>query len=658
MKRFAYHLSMLGRLPKRAVMIGYDALALLLALWLAFSIRLGEFYVPANPKILALGAAAVLLGVAALILLGVYKVVIRYFDTRASSKLAIGAAAVAGVWFMLAYISRVEVLPRSVGFIYFAASFLLMYFGRLAASHLMNESPAPMRVSRNKADGGDEDSRNRRIDVAIHGANASASSLAEALRRNPQYRLRFFVDDHPELVGRTMAGYPVCAPARLRKEVEAGRIEQVFLAMPSSTRSERMAALAKLSEMAVPVMTVPSYDEIMSGRYNISDVRPINVDDLLKRNVVPPLPHLIEAGIKGRTILVTGAGGSIGSEICRQLIQYAPKRLVLFDHSEYALYSIEAELQKLCCDVDGRPELVSIVGSLLNDRMVRSSLKRNGVDTVFHAAAYKHVPLLELNEVAAATNNVVGTRILADAAVDAGVARLTMISTDKAVRPANVMGCTKRVAELYIQALARLPDNRTDFGIVRFGNVLDSSGSVVQQFRQQISAGGPVTVTHQDITRFFMSIPEATQLVLQANSLASKGEVFVLDMGEPIRIADLARTMIALSGMSEKTREHPRGDIEITYVGLRPGEKLYEELFIGDSVADTVHPQIKMATERSVTMEELQPLLRRLEIALEAHDARAARSVLQKILERDYPAAEGGTLGVPPELCPLGAARS
>jgi FlaA1/EpsC-like NDP-sugar epimerase len=333
---------------------------------------------------------------------------------------------------------------------------------------------------------------------------------------------------------------------------------------------------------------------------------------------------------------VTGAGGSIGSEICRQVLSHGPGALVLLDHSEFALYTIEAELQKICEGSADAPKIVPIIGSLLDETLVADALRENGVDTVFHAAAYKHVPLLELNEVVGVTNNVVGTRILADACVAARIPRLTMISTDKAVRPTNVMGSSKRVAELYIQALASRPDSPTSFGIVRFGNVLDSSGSVVQQFRKQIEEGGPVTVTHEDITRFFMSIPEATQLVLQANSLAARGEVFVLDMGEPVRIADLARTMIALSGMTERTASHPQGDIEITYVGLRPGEKLHEELFIGEKIADTIHPQIKMAMERSVPLEELHVHLRRLDMALNAHDARAVRSVLNKILELDY----------------------
>jgi FlaA1/EpsC-like NDP-sugar epimerase len=386
-------------------------------------------------------------------------------------------------------------------------------------------------------------------------------------------------------------------------------------------------------------MTMPSAEEIMAGRYTISDVRPINVNDLLKRDIVPPLTHLIEAGVEGKAILVTGAGGSIGSEICRQVLGYGPTRLVLLDHSEFALYRIEQELRQIGAGKDLEIEIVPIVGSLLNAKLVNRILEEWDVDAVFHAAAYKHVPLLEQNAVVGVENNVIGTKILADACVAAGVARLTMISTDKAVRPTNVMGASKRAAELYIQALALRPRMRTCFGMVRFGNVLDSSGSVVQQFRDQIARGGPVTVTDPEITRFFMSIPEATQLVLQANSLATGGEVFVLDMGEPVRIADLAKTMIALAGMTERTGSNQKGDIEITYVGLRPGEKLHEELFIGEGITDTAHPQIKMARERCIPMEDLGPIIERLQGALTMQDPAAVRAILEELLRSDHGSA-------------------
>ena len=653
MSQLVDRLTRLGRARKRAVIIAFDAAVMLLALWLSFCIRLGEFYAAANRWVVPLALGAVVLGVGALLLLGVYRVVIRYLDISAALRIALGAGAVATCWFMVAYLSRVPNLPRSVGFIYFGLVFLMMFFGRLAAARILTgESATLTRVMRQRPH------EAREICVAIYGASSAGASLAEALRRHPEYRLRGFVDDHPALVGRAMAGVPIRSTAQLKADIEAGTVEQIFIAIQSATRSERMAALRTLSGMGVPVMTIPSYEEIMTGHYTVSDVRPINVEDLLKRDIVPPLPNLIEQGLRGKSVLVTGAGGSIGSEICRQVARYGPRRMVLLDHSEFALYSIETELRAVTDLIEHGPELVSLIGSLLDERLVNEILVDNEVDTVFHAAAYKHVPLLELNEVVGVTNNVVGTRILADACVAAKVPRLTMISTDKAVRPTNVMGRSKRVAELYIQALARRDDTPTQFGIVRFGNVLDSSGSVVQQFRRQIAAGGRITVTHEDITRFFMSIPEATQLVLQANSLAAKGEVFVLDMGEPVRITDLARTMIALSGMTEKSADNPGGDVEISYVGLRPGEKLHEELFVGEVVTETVHPQIKMAMERSLPLEELLPHLRRLDIALDAHDARAVRSVLSKVVELDFPASPEPKSRPAPDLSPVGVSTS
>lgn len=634
MNTIARKLAGLGHTSKRTVIVAYDLAAMLLSLWLAFSIRFGEFYVPANKWVVPLAIVAAGLGAIALHLLGIYKVVIRYIDTRVALRIVLGASVVGAIWVILAYLSRVDNLPRSVGFIYFGVLSYLMFFGRLTAAQLLT---GDFGRSLNPALAGG--ARPKETPVAIYGATTAGLALAQALRRHPSYRLRYFIDDSPTLVGRAMGGVPIRSSGDLRRRIENGSVEQIFLAFQSSSRSERMAALAALTGLGVPVMTVPSYDEIMSGRYTISDVRPINVEDLLRRDIVPPIQGLIEEGLKGKAILVTGAGGSIGSEICRQVLQYRPRRLVLLDHSEFALYSIETELQTLRAELGRQVEIVPIIGSLLDQGLIKSALRTHSIDTVFHAAAYKHVPLLELNEVVGVTNNVIGTRILADACLEAGTSRLMMISTDKAVRPTNVMGGSKRCAELYIQALAAQHDGPTSFGIVRFGNVLDSSGSVVQQFRKLIEAGGPITVTHPDITRYFMSIPEATQLVLQANGLAAHGEVFVLDMGEPVRIAELARTMISLSGMTEKTEATPEGDIEITYVGLRPGEKLHEELFIGENVADTIHPQIKMARERSLSLDDISVYLRRLERALQANEASLVRSILSEILELDYPLA-------------------
>ena len=632
-RRLALALSGLGRVQKSVVLMMYDGAAMLIAIWLSFCIRLSQWYWPEDPRMLALVIASVVAGLGALLGAGVYRVVIRYMDVNAASHVALGAALAGGIWFVFAFMSKIEFLSRSVGLIYSGLLFLLMFFGRVAAFWLLAARIHPLLTSmRHPHDPDDQEG------VAIYGANEAGHSLAESLRHSRKYRLRCFVDDHSALVGRRMRGFPIRSVRGLRKLVVAGKVKQVFLAIPEATRAERVAAISSLAPLAVKVKTLPTYEEIVSGRYAASHVRPIKVEDLLSRDVVPPLKELIDEGIVGRSILVTGAGGSIGSEICRQVLAHRPRRIVLLDHSEYALFTIETQLKTLCArwPEGDLPELVPVMGSLLNDRLISRLLKRIDIDTIFHAAAYKHVPLLEDNEVVGVENNVLGTRVLADAAVAAGVERLTMISTDKAVRPTNVMGASKRVAELYIQALAKMPEVGTRFGIVRFGNVLDSSGSVVQHFRKQIREGGPVTVTDPEITRFFMSIPEATQLVLQANSMAVGGEVFVLDMGEPVKIIELARTMIALSGMTEKTPDNPHGEIEIVYVGLRRGEKLHEELFIGEAIGDTAHPQIKMADERSLSIEEMRRALARLTEAIHHQDAASVRSILSGLLLADH----------------------
>jgi FlaA1/EpsC-like NDP-sugar epimerase len=452
-----------------------------------------------------------------------------------------------------------------------------------------------------------------------------------------QFRLKAFIEDDPALHGQIVAGVAIYSPKALPELARTAKLSEVFLAMPSATRSQRLAAISRLTELSIRVKTIPAPEEIVSGRFTVSDVRPINVGDLLRRDPVEPLNALIREAVEGHTILVTGAGGSIGSEICRQILHARPRKLVLLDHSEFALYAIEEQLAEASEKLpeEERPELAAVVGSMLNEPLMRKLIAAHEVDTLYHAAAYKHVPLLEQNEVVGVENNVLGTRILARVAFEAKLTRFTMISTDKAVRPKSVMGASKRVAELIIQSYADRPDCHTRFGIVRFGNVLDSSGSVVQRFRKQIRAGGPVTVTHQDITRFFMSIPEATQLVLQASAIARNGEVFVLDMGEPVKIADLARNMITLSGMTVRDDQNPNGDIEIRFVGLRPGEKLYEELFVGDETLETTHPRIRMAQERSLRLDELAPHLDDVAAAVASGDPAAVRAKLSELIAPD-----------------------
>jgi FlaA1/EpsC-like NDP-sugar epimerase len=637
--QFVRRVSSAERAQKRAILVAYDVFAMMFALWAAFSARLGEPYAPVDPLVLLAAGISIVVGLAGLFQLRIYHIVLRFFDLGTVSRILFGAAITATAWVILVYFMRASMtvdgirilVPRSVGFIYGGFLFVLLFMGRYAMAALV------IGAERKHPTG-----RAGRRNIVIYGANSAGISLAESVRRDRHFRLCGFVDDDPALRGQIIAGAQIHPPRALADLVHDNDVSEVFLAMPNATRSQRLSAIERLNKLNVQVKTVPAPEEIVSGRFTVSDVRPIDVNDLLRRDPVEPLSDLIKEVVDGQTILITGAGGSIGSEICRQIIRVRPAKLVLLDHSEFALYTIEQQLLELLRDRDprDRPEVIPVVGSMLNELLVRDIIRMHGVETIYHAAAYKHVPLLEHNEVVGVENNVIGTWVLARAAFDAKLTRFTMISTDKAVRPESVMGASKRVAELVVQALAEQGETR--FGIVRFGNVLDSSGSVVQTFREQIRRGGPVTVTHPEVTRFFMSIPEATQLVLQASAMAHHGEVFVLDMGEPIRIAELARNMISLSGMTLQDEANPAGDIEISYVGLRPGEKLYEELFVGESALDTAHPRIKMAKERFISFAELRPHVDRLRAAIFAGDAVAVREKLQELILPDQ-----GELGRP-----------
>jgi FlaA1/EpsC-like NDP-sugar epimerase len=657
---FVRRISTVSRARKRQILLAYDAAGMALALWAAISVRLGEAYLPDSLGVFVAALVSIVAGLVSLHQLHVYRMVLRYFDLRAVSRIFFGAAVAATSWVMTVYIARLSMfvdgiqifVPRSVAFIYTGFAFMLLFLGRYAMAWLLRESEETVPGY------GHREPKN----IAIYGANAAGISLADSVRKNPHYRLCAFVDDDRALHGQIVAGTRIYRSDQLADLARREELDEVFLAIPKATRSERLAAIARLRELKLSVKTVPAPEEIVSGRFTVSDVRPIDVNDLLRREPVEPLTPLIQEAVEGRSILITGAGGSIGSEICRQIIRGRPRRLVLLDHSEYSLYIIEQQLSELIETMasEERTEIVPIVGSMLNELLVRGLIRTYGVDTVYHAAAYKHVPLLENNEVAAVENNVLGTLVLARLAVEEKLTRFTMISTDKAVRPESVMGASKRVAELIIQALASGDDCPTRFGIVRFGNVLDSSGSVVQRFRTQIHRGGPVTVTHPEVTRFFMSIPEATQLVLQASAMAQGGEVFVLEMGDSVRIADLARHMISLSGMSVRDEQNPRGDIEIVYVGLRPGEKLFEELFVGQHDAPTEHPRIRKARERYVAFELLEVKLEALRSAIAARDAAAVRALLQTLTaadREDLGVDQSGRAGQPATVTPASTLR-
>ncbi|NRQ22364.1 nucleoside-diphosphate sugar epimerase/dehydratase [Marinobacterium sp. xm-m-312] len=465
--------------------------------------------------------------------------------------------------------------------------------------------------------------------TVIYGAGSAGAQLALSLQAGGQLYPVAFVDDDPKLHKNYVCGLKVYSPASLQKLIEKKNVGTVLLAMINISSVQRRSILESLSSFPVEVKTMPTMPELLSGRA-LDEFREVEIEDLLGREVVEPDSSLITKSIFNKSVCVTGAGGSIGSELARQALINGAKTLVLIDHSEWALYEIERELATIALQQQSSVRLIPILASVLDANRVESALRKFEVDTVFHAAAYKHVPLVEHNVLQGLANNTLGTMSIAKVASSVGVERFILVSTDKAVRPTNIMGATKRFAELCVQALALNAANQTCFSMVRFGNVLGSSGSVVPLFNEQIHKGGPITVTHPEVNRYFMTIPEAASLVIQAGSLAQGGEVFVLDMGEPIKIAQLAKNMIRLSGLTLKSEQETDGDIEIVYTGLRPGEKLYEELLIGDDVIPTPHPKILCARERYLPLVEIERLLELVKKAIDQNDTQAARDILTK----------------------------
>ena len=477
--------------------------------------------------------------------------------------------------------------------------------------------------------------------VIIYGAGSSGMQLLVALQNGDQYLPVAFVDDSHNMLGNTVHGIRVYSPNSLYELIESYSVRQIFLAIPSATHGERKEILNRLEHLPVHVKTVPDLFDMVSGKVGVDEIREIDIEDLLGRDIVPPNPELLGACITGQSVMVTGAGGSIGSELCRQIIEINPYRLVLLDSFEFGLYKLEAELVKKLQSVEGgaRIEIVALLGSIGNRLQMENAIETFEVDTLYHAAAYKQVPMVEKNVVEGVQNNIFGTLVSALAAEKFKVKNFVLISTDKAVRPTNVMGATKRFAEQVLQALAARK-SLTKFSMVRFGNVLGSSGSVVPLFRHQISIGGPVTVTHPEVTRYFMTVQEAAQLVIQAGSMASGGDVFVLDMHEPIKIIDLARKMVHLMGYEVKDENSYRGDIAIEYTGLRPGEKLYEELLIGESVTGTEHPKILRAEEETLSWGDLESLLNKMDLACKQIDLKEIRKLLKEAVAGFEPNGE------------------
>lgn len=544
--------------------------------------------------------------------LGLYRAILRYLTFHALSVVSIGtvisAVTVAiGAFYFDAYV------PRSIPIIY--GSFLCLLCG---GSRLIVRVLASQQYNKGLES------------VVIYGAGSSGRQLAIALRSSSLYRVRAFVDKDKTLQHTVIQGLSVEKSEKLDFLIKKYDVKKVLLALPSASRSQRKEIIDSLVHFPVEVLTVPAMNDIVSGKATIDQLTDVPIDDLLGREPVIPQKVLLEANIKNKVVMVTGAGGSIGSELCRQIIQQKPSSLVLFELSEFALYQIDKELSSFVEDNGLSVELIPLLGSVQRINRLSTIMKTFKVDTVYHAAAYKHVPLVEYNVVEGIRNNVFGTYYTAKAAIEAKVSSFVLISTDKAVRPTNVMGATKRLAELSLQALAKQEgiSHQTRFCMVRFGNVLGSSGSVIPLFKRQIKQGGPITVTHPDIIRYFMTIPEAAQLVIQAGALGKGGDVFVLDMGEPVKITDLAENLIHLSGLEVKSEANPHGDIEIQYTGLRPGEKLYEELLIGEEVKETAHERIMTAIEISLNHEEYEQLLSEFDQACHDFDHQRIRELL------------------------------
>jgi UDP-N-acetylglucosamine 4,6-dehydratase len=566
---------------------------------------------------------------------GLYKLVTRFIGPEGTTQIYTAVIIAAVLWALVVLMSGIKGNPRSVVVIYaLIAAGLIRLSRQWAGALLLRAAPQFKPLS-----------ADARKNVIIYGAGPVGIQLLRALNEAGNYRPVAFIDSNPSLAGQVVHGLKVLRPEKIGKVIADEHVDEVLLATPSALRGERRVALKALEAFPVTVKTLPALEEIASGRVEMSDLRPIDVEDLLGRDPVTPDMELLTAQVHGKAVMITGAGGSIGSELSRQLLQLGPKTLVFLDVSEAALYEISLEIEQMQRELQKKAEspatataVVQVLGSVLDRKLVTRTIQDYGIEVIYHAAAYKHVPIVELNPFAGLQNNTFGTLVVAEAAKEAGVERFVLVSSDKAVRPTNIMGASKRLAELILQALAQ-DNGGTIFTMVRFGNVLDSSGSVVRLFRNQIKAGGPVTVTHPEVIRYFMSIPEAAQLVIQAGAMATGGEVFVLEMGTPVKIDDLARTMIRLSGLDVCDDEHPDGDVSIEYVGLRPGEKLYEELLIGENATGTNHPRIFKTSEPILRYEELIAALERLEEAIQRVDVLDLQEMLRKTVEGYVPAA-------------------
>jgi len=601
----------LPRGTKRLIMAAADAVAIPTALWAALALKFDRLD-PALERTLAYFVVAVASALLFFSVFGLYRAVIRFVGPKAMGTVIAGVSLSVLVLAGFDRFFASHQIPLSAFGIYWALALLYVGGSRFVARYLFLHTGANGKAIAR---------------VAIYGAGDAGARVSSVLLGGPDFEPVAFIDDKKSLQGSNINGIRVYGADSLPALVRQRKIDRILLALPSVSRRRRREILTQLEPLGVHVQSLPNLSELISGKAQISELCDVDVSDLLGRDPVPPKPKLFGSCIRGKCVLVTGAGGSIGAELCRQIIRLSPSRLVLFEMSELALYNIERELEEVAAHEQLPVEIVPLLGNAHHRHRVREVLSAFGVQTVYHAAAYKHVPIVEYNVVEGIHNNVISTWYTAEAALETGVETFVLVSTDKAVNPANVMGATKRLAELVLQALQERT-TQTRFCMVRFGNVLASSGSVVPLFQEQIRRGGPVTVTHRDVIRYFMTIPEAAQLVLQAGSMAKGGDVFVLDMGRPVRIDDLARRLVNLMGLTVRDANNPDGDIEIEYTGLRTAEKLFEELLIGSNVTGTDHPMIMRAIEHRLSWPKMEQILNDLLVALASFDCHSALELL------------------------------
>ena len=600
----------LPRNVKKTFFVIHDIVMIFVAFWFAQSLKANYSNEWSHLSNWLAFASTAGLTISLFVRLGLYRAVTRYVSTRVLYTAVLGSA-VSAVAFFISVLIFEQRLRLALPVVYFLLLVVLVTSSRIILrSVLSDHNKRPM------------------APVIIYGAGQSGRQLLEAIKQVNEYSAVAFVDDNPKIRRTVIYDLTVYGPEDIQSLIDRYGVEKILLAIPSSTQEERRRIIQSLEKYKCEVLTIPGMKDLVDGKIKVSALKKISVVDLLGRDPVAPRPELMGADITGKTVMVTGAGGSIGSELCRQILKCRPSKLLLFELSEFSLYSIDKELRETQAAAGSQIEVVPLLGSVQNKERLISVMTAYGVETVYHAAAYKHVPMVEFNTVEGIRNNVFGTLLCAQAAVESGVSTFVLISTDKAVRPTNTMGASKRMAELCLQALAAEPGQQTRFCMVRFGNVLGSSGSVVPVFEKQIAEGGPITLTHQDITRYFMTIPEAAQLVIQAGAMGKGGDVFVLDMGESVKIIDLAKQMINLSGLRLKDENHPDGDIEIKITGLRPGEKLYEELLIGNEVQKTTHPRIMTASEVMLPWDKLHDILSRMESACRKMNQTELRALL------------------------------